>query len=1071
VNSEHEIDDAIDAKSKVLIMDHSFSPLHFHEGGLCATHLFFKMKETGRAKRKCVKNVYMGDDAFCDERVGKVKKKKGVKSVVIADAKIRRKDVEWDEPLPVTLAEVAAELEALVPRIERKFNDNAMSEPFYTGEWNKIPYTRRPYEEIFDYVAAPGMTDEVLEMLNTTKAATCNADDTCKEKVPYSIEKGCFLTDMLCKRVNIGCSASSIARGEGLTLGKELEIADMWGLDCFSRQNIQSVLEIAGGMMEEETQRVYIQRLLVPVIDFQPSDRSYDITHSLRSILHCLDAWEQTDTDEVKQLVMTLLSNIHIPRDSLLRCTRALMYFSLRFDLENFRIIPKGAGVRCIKPSGIPAGTFVTRYLGELYSPWRWFEKQDAIKNAQKNLAFKPSLPDFYNIMVERHLDDTEGYDVAFIDPIAKGNFASRLSHSCEPNCANLVMVVNGKYVVSLHTLRDIQYGEELAFDYSSVTEDKNEFLAASCLCYSLKCRGSFVGWAGAGAFEDVAKQWQTFLDRNALLFNATQQPLTQVDHDRLHKYGMKEKLLHGLPSWLVKWTSLVLQYVEFESNELPGKLIVKINPKTKLPLYDDVSAEIESRGVFENRKQNVAISINKIRRFLLAGLKSPMRLDQISSPFVVLSETQIVSKLCGDSEMSVLSRMVAQIIKRPEAASFHGFLEDILVVGRNVASMIEAKQVLKDLRKIVWLIPLESCTAAGDLLTWYIHTDHFFTSVSLSGGTSPEIKIRNIDIGKDGSVADIIKPAVKSVIKETREFKVRVAVSQGPKIEHILWNGSKSIMQTNYTLQPPVKPAPAWYKEVYNGMVLLRGISESDLLPLGDIDGIPSMWAFKTFHPSLVPFYIFPDGTIGTKGKSSDCCFYAFTEPRPGTVWLRVNAQAPCYIYCFPGATKFKRESAAKQIDPMKVVFKEKKKYQSGFVWGQLSGWFKQTVASPDASLSAERRGTLSLPDVESCFASGEYNDRQSLLEKIHDQPHVMWPTGTNWRFRNSLRMYGSPWFDEAVDPSLSVNRYEAIADMQFHMSTGRAPDDKAALQKISKRKKSNRAACWRKCTRSCCV
>ena len=40
-------------------------------------------------------------------------------------------------------------------------------------------------------------------------------------------------------------------------------------------------------------------------------------------------------------------------------------------------------------------------------------------------------------------------------------------------------------------------------------------------------------------------------------------------------------------------------------------------------------------------------------------------------------------------------------------------------------------------------------------------------------------------------------------------------------------------------------------------------------------------------------------------------------------------------------------------------------KKYGAGFAWGQLAGWFKQTVLDPTASLSADRRGTLSLPDV----------------------------------------------------------------------------------------------------------
>lgn len=44
-------------------------------------------------------------------------------------------------------------------------------------------------------------------------------------------------------------------------------------------------------------------------------------------------------------------------------------------------------------------------------------------------------------------------------------------------------------------------------------------------------------------------------------------------------------------------------------------------------------------------------------------------------------------------------------------------------------------------------------------------------------------------------------------------------------------------------------------------------------------------------------------------------------------------------------------------------------KKYGPWFVWGQLNAWYKQTVYDPSASLSAERRGTISLPDIECAF------------------------------------------------------------------------------------------------------
>ncbi len=60
-------------------------------------------------------------------------------------------------------------------------------------------------------------------------------------------------------------------------------------------------------------------------------------------------------------------------------------------------------------------------------------------------------------------------------------------------------------------------------------------------------------------------------------------------------------------------------------------------------------------------------------------------------------------------------------------------------------------------------------------------------------------------------------------------------------------------------------------------------------------------------------------------------------------------------------------------------------KKYGALFIWGQLSGWFKQTVYDPTASLSAERRGTLSLPDPDSCYGSArQYTQKVSVLRPM---------------------------------------------------------------------------------------
>ena len=64
------------------------------------------------------------------------------------------------------------------------------------------------------------------------------------------------------------------------------------------------------------------------------------------------------------------------------------------------------------------------------------------------------------------------------------------------------------------------------------------------------------------------------------------------------------------------------------------------------------------------------------------------------------------------------------------------------------------------------------------------------------------------------------------------------------------------------------------------------------------------------------------------------------------------------------------------------KTVYKGCKEYDPSYIWGQLIGWYKQTVDKPNASLSADRRGTLSMPDLESFIVTGK---NQGLTSSSH--------------------------------------------------------------------------------------
>lgn len=67
-----------------------------------------------------------------------------------------------------------------------------------------------------------------------------------------------------------------------------------------------------------------------------------------------------------------------------------------------------------------------------------------------------------------------------------------------------VVVSSGGKLTVALYTIRDVAPGEELTFDYSSVTESEDEFKQAFCMCSTRHCRGSYLYYTGSKAYMQV---------------------------------------------------------------------------------------------------------------------------------------------------------------------------------------------------------------------------------------------------------------------------------------------------------------------------------------------------------------------------------------------------------------------------------------------------------------------------------------------------------------------------------------------------------------------------------------
>jgi hypothetical protein len=184
-----------------------------------------------------------------------------------------------------------------------------------------------------------------------------------------------------------------------------------------------------------------------------------------------------------------------------------------------YPVYPKGYGIINASNSKISKNQTITHYVGEVYPPWRFFEKQCAIRVAEKKTS--NSTLGFYNISMERLKDDPLGYDVLFVDACRKGNIASRFSHSCRPNCTTVVVGAGNRHAIAVIALRDIDPGEELCFNYHSITDNQDEYDSAICFCGQSTCSGRYVDYVGKETFQEVVDKEYKFPVRVADLLNS----------------------------------------------------------------------------------------------------------------------------------------------------------------------------------------------------------------------------------------------------------------------------------------------------------------------------------------------------------------------------------------------------------------------------------------------------------------------------------------------------------------------------------------------------------------------
>ncbi|CAL5421187.1 unnamed protein product [Camellia sinensis] len=308
------------------------------------------------------------------------------------------------------------------------------------------------------------------------------------------------------------------------------------------------------------------------------------------------------------------------------------------------------------------------------------------------------------------------------------------------------VTAVDGQYQIGIYAVCPIEYGEEITFDYNSVTESKEEYEASVCLCGSQVYRGSYLNLTGEGAFQKVLKDWHGILDRHHLLLGACELNfVSEEDYIDLGRAGLGSCLLGGLP----------VRFINFEQTKLPEE-ILRHNLEEKRKYFADISIEIEksdtevqAEGVYNQRLQNLALTLDKVRYVMRYVFGDP---EKAPPPLERLSPEAAVSFL-WKAEGSLVDELIQCMAPHMDDSMLNDLKSKIRAHDPSGSDDIQ-----KELRRsLIWLrdeVRNLPCTykcrhdAAADLILIYAHTKCFFRVKEYTAVTSPPVSISPLDLG-----------------------------------------------------------------------------------------------------------------------------------------------------------------------------------------------------------------------------------------------------------------------------------------------------------------------------------
>ena len=979
---------------------------------------------------------------------------------------------------------------------------------------------RKEFETISDYNHIK--PEETEKILITSISPSCEGE-CCYEinKLgPFNLDNSrwdCSCKDRanniecdpdICRCDKNKCKNLSLYNKEYKEINKDVEERYSWGIDLYTYRNLLYILP-ENFDTDSQYYKDFIEKTLILVIN-KLGAKGNKITNACYYIINNSSLYSNIDYHLAKHLI-NLFESSNI-------CDK---FFNNTYC--------KGIGIFCIKKEGIKQNELIAPYLGEIYSPYLWFEKQDLIKSKK----FDKNLPDFYNIMLERMKNDPDGYNLIMIDPNSKGNFASRMSHSCMPNCNTVLMVSNKKYTIGMYAMKDIAYDEELTFDYNSITENQKEYQMAICLCSSYLCRGHYLILSNSMIFTEIINKFHTFLHRNVILLKASymeDNPLTNEELALLKKYYIGNSLLDGCPLWLQRWTALTIYFIDLERQLLPimlykaeerernlnKKSLLKIkNKKKKIDKINDkyINKEKNKKKKKNNGKNSEngsskkkrsssckAFTINKYNfdsdfvwikksyqsrtrpNNMVDKAKEESNFDKILKRCKTKSKTK-KDKGKDNSKKSKNSSSTKKnyfllnnggdnnnnLILENSFQKNENFIKEIIENNDNDKDFINKCDKNNYDNEELKIINIENDPSFDFLSEQNLKLDNNFDKVLYEGCKCQVSGIIDQRIQSLAITLDKIKHVLSLIGEPYNKEPPLKFLSEKEKYEYH-WKLIKEYLRENFVkLKEKINPQNTFLIEKYQKIIIaltppifIAGKLDYKTLNIESKDTLLKI-AKILYEIASVENEI---KLLDYKGLADILSLYAKTKVL-FTTNKNING-------CFYGENIqiLKRDvdnscvpNAYINSDLDTVIYEGKKEYENNYIWGQLIGWYKQTVDKPNASLSAERKGALCYPDIESYFWNDYLNKnkinnninginhssesinsnnsskkenninneatypcggRKQFFEKLKDNISMSWPTTNQWSFKNRNKIYGTIQLDSVIYGNFYLNKID---------------------------------------------